>query len=123
LRKRTFINLTNHPTATWSEKQLCAAREYGEVLDIPFPEVDPTWTTIQVIERAKSLVDEVLLLNPIMVLCQGEFTLTYHLVKAFKEKNISVVNASSKRAVEETRDVDGMNRRKYYFDFVQFREY
>jgi hypothetical protein len=118
-----FINLTNHPAATWSEKQLRAAREYGEVLDISFPEVDPTWTTAQVIERAKPLVDEVLLLNPTAVLCQGEFTLTYHLVKVLKEKNISVVSASSKRTVEETQDADGMNHRKYYFDFVQFREY
>jgi hypothetical protein len=118
-----FINLTNHPTTTWSEKQLCAAREYGEVLDVPFPEVDPTWTTAQVIEQAKSLTDEVLSLHPTTVLCQGEFTLTYHLVTAFKKKGLPVVSATSKRAVEEGQDIDGVNRRKYYFDFIQFREY
>ena len=31
----------NHPRANWSQEQISAAYEYGEILDIPFPEVDP----------------------------------------------------------------------------------
>ena len=36
-----LINFTNHPAARWSEAQRMAARQYGAVVDLPFPEVDP----------------------------------------------------------------------------------
>ena len=39
-----FINLTNHPSATWSEEQLKAARQYGEIVDLHFPIIEPTFS-------------------------------------------------------------------------------
>ena len=36
-----FINHTNHPSQYWSDEQLAAAHQYGEVVDIPFPLIDP----------------------------------------------------------------------------------
>jgi hypothetical protein len=35
-----LINLTNHPSARWSEKQKAAADEFGEIVDVPFPQVE-----------------------------------------------------------------------------------
>lgn len=32
-----FINLTNHPSDKWSKEQLEAARKYGEVVELVFP--------------------------------------------------------------------------------------
>ncbi len=37
----TFINLTNHPSTKWGADQLAAAKKYGNIVDIPFPAVDP----------------------------------------------------------------------------------
>ena len=37
--KETFINLSNHPSDKWDEKQMEAAKQYGEVMDIPFPSI------------------------------------------------------------------------------------
>ena len=36
-----FINFSNHPSKAWGKTQLNAAMEYGEVIDIPFPAVNP----------------------------------------------------------------------------------
>ena len=37
-----LINLSNHPLSGWDTKQLEAATRYGKLIELPFPEVDPT---------------------------------------------------------------------------------
>ena len=39
-----IINLSNHPKETWQEKQLQAARAYGELVDLPFPQLPGSMT-------------------------------------------------------------------------------
>ena len=39
--RRIFINCSNHPSRYWSREQIEAAEQYGEVVDIRFPIVDP----------------------------------------------------------------------------------
>ena len=36
-----LINLTNHPSHLWDEKQMEASKAYGKILDMPFPAIDP----------------------------------------------------------------------------------
>ena len=36
-----LINCTNHPYEIWNDAQRKAAAAYGEVLDMPFPQIDP----------------------------------------------------------------------------------
>ncbi|MDR3261870.1 MAG: hypothetical protein LBT78_08560 [Tannerella sp.] len=36
-----LINLSNHPSALWQAPQLEVATVYGEIIDLPFPVVDP----------------------------------------------------------------------------------
>lgn len=37
-----FINLTNHPSTKWTPEQLQAAEDLGgQIIDVPFPNVDP----------------------------------------------------------------------------------
>ena len=42
-----MINFTNHPYEMWDEKQKEAASMYGDIKEIPFPPVDPTYTEEQ----------------------------------------------------------------------------
>ncbi len=44
----TFINLSNHPSATWSEEQLSAASKYGKIIDINFPNITPEMSDIEI---------------------------------------------------------------------------
>ena len=39
-----FINLSNHPHQGWQPDQLEAAEHYGEVVDLPFPQIPPQMT-------------------------------------------------------------------------------
>ena len=39
-----FINLSNHPHFRWLPEQLKAAERYGEVVDLPFPQIPPQMT-------------------------------------------------------------------------------
>ena len=46
---RYFINLSNHPSAAWGADQLAAAAQYGTIVDVPFPNIDPTLSTEEVL--------------------------------------------------------------------------
>ena len=36
-----FVNFTKHPSGSWGAAQRRAAQVYGEILDLPFPDVPP----------------------------------------------------------------------------------
>ena len=115
---RTFINFTNHPSGKWDEAQTAAAEEYGEIIDVAFPQVDPDASEGEIEQLASDCVDRIMQFQPSAVLCQGEFTLCYNVVCKLKERGIIVLAACSRRIVEETD-----NRRITTFKFEQFREY
>ena len=114
----TFINYTNHPSATWSPEQLKAAQQYGEIIDIPFPNVSPTLTTQEVAALSEEQCELILKYAPGAVLCQGEFSLAYDIIKRLKAQNITVLAACSERNT-----VTIGNERRSIFCFIQFREY
>ena len=55
-----FINLSNHPFITWSPSQLSAAREYGDLEEIAFPNIDPGLSKFAVEKMATSYVTKIL---------------------------------------------------------------
>ncbi len=119
---RKFVNLSNHKQEMWSDKQLEAAQKWGEIETIPFPAVPADASSEYITNLADELVEKVVKLEPAVVMCQGEFTLTYELVKRFKERSIPVMAACSERRVVE-KVVDGVSTKEAVFEFVQFREY
>lgn len=118
-----FINLSNHPSAGWSEEQREAAREYGEILDMAFPNVPPTWTASRVQLKAEEICGEILKHHVGAVMCQGEFTLAYAVIQKLKSENIKVIAACSERCVEEHVKEDGSIVKTAEFCFCGFREY
>ena len=118
-----FVNCSNHNSKNWSEEQLAAAREYGEIYDYPFPVISAEATSKEVAVSAKRIADEMIGLKPDCVMCQGEFTMTNMLVNILKGAGIKVVAGCSERDVIETRKADGSNEKIAVFRFVQFREY
>lgn len=116
--KDIFINFTNHPSQCWEETQLQQAQVYGEVVDVPFPAVDPEGDEEYIATLAEVSVAQILAHQPKAVLCQGEFCLVYRVVEALKAMNIRVLAACSRRCVKEYG-----NRKEAEFYFVRFREY
>lgn len=118
MREKKFINFTNHKSEAWEQKQIDAAREYGEIMDIPFPNVDPQCSEQEIKEIGEQCCREILWHNPEAVLCQGEFTLTVEIVQRLKSAGVRVLAACSERVVTEREGI-----KTSVFRFVRFREY
>lgn len=118
-----FINCTNHSATNWGDKQKEEAGRWGEIIDYPFPSVSPQSDKEEIKNIADKVVDDIVGKNPDIVLCQGEFTLTYAIVNQLKRRGIKVVAACSERKTKEQLLPDGITKRESYYEFVRFREY
>lgn len=117
-----FINFSNHSLSTWTEKQIKAAKEYGELEEIVFPNINPQFTTEQVQMLATDYVAKILTnysIENLTIHVMGELTFCFSVVQQLKEKGVRCVASTTERIVEETAD----NKKVTQFSFVQFREY
>ena len=116
-----FINLTNHPSADWSEEQLKAAHQYGEVVDLSFPDIKPYYTKEEVLRIVKEYVDMIMQMkdNDTVIHVMGEMTFTYNIVSTLKAIGITCLASTTKRNTVTTPD----GKKLSDFGFVQFREY
>ena len=119
----TFINISNHPTSTWSAKQIESAKALGEeVIDIPFPNVAPSATKEEVSNLAKVVCIEVCdqyVPKDTTIMVQGEMTLVYALVNVLISKGYRCVASTTERVSY----VDENGNKVSKFEFNQFREY
>ena len=118
-----FVNYSNHPSSKWNKEQIEAASEYGNIIDVPFFQVDPACSSDEVKTIAEKETEKIMSYDPSAVLCVGDFSLTYQIVTNLKEKGIKVLSASSKREVIEEKTDSGENTKKTVFKFEGFREY
>lgn len=121
--EKIFINHTNHSSNNWSAEQIVAAESYGKIIDLPFPEVPPSFSTEEVKQLVLENLQEILKFSPTVVLCQGEFSYTVAMVEELKKNKIPVMAATSERIVSEITDSDGSTKKVSVFRFVRFREY
>jgi hypothetical protein len=123
-----FINLSNHSSEKWSNKQLEEAKKYGDVMDMPFPQISTELTSADI----DALVFEYYLKikelrrdeekKPFVVMVQGEFVFTYRLISALKNEEIIAVAARTERVVKEIVE-DGITKKISEFNFAGFMEY
>ena len=118
-----FINVSNHPSDSWSDQQLLAAREYGVIIDIPFPQIDPDTSTVEISALAHEYMLKIEEYRNAVVMVQGEFTFSYALTRRLREKDIIVVAACTRRKAEEQVMPDGTVLKSSIFEFGGFREY
>lgn len=117
-----FINLSNHPLKEWSSKQLDEAKRWGDVLDIPFPNVSPSASKRRICSICKDLTTSICESFPIestVIHIMGEMTLTFALVTQFKALGYTCLASTSERKVIKDTNGDKI----VHFEFVQFREY
>lgn len=123
-----LINLSNHPSANWSEEQIEAAKlQFDEIVDLQFPQINPHWNLEQVEEFAGEFFMDFLKdcefgkydKKNLTVHIMGELTFCYLMINMFKIKNIKCVASTTERIVIE--EIDG--KKTAQFRFVQFRDY
>lgn len=119
-----FINFSNHPSSNWSNEQLYAIRMFtgGTIIDIPFPQVSASADESEITMLASDYLDTICSFHPAAVMCQGEFGLTYQVVKQLKDIGIRVVYSCSERSTVEEKTETGSVKTSE-FTFVRFREY
>ena len=115
-----FINLTNHPSSGWSQEQREAALQFGEIVDMHFPIIEPFFTKTEVDELADITVEGIKKLNNNPVVhVMGEMTFTYAVVFRLKALGITCVASTTERMVKMMPD----GKKISDFKFIQFREY
>lgn len=120
--KKVFINCSNHPSSKWSEAQLNAAKAYGEIVDVPFPNVAPELNSDNVRYLAGELCTKITAMgnaHDLTVHIMGEMNLTYAVLCELHAHCIRCVASTTRRIVKELPDGSKVSQ----FEFVQFREY
>ena len=116
-----FINFSNHPSEGWGEVQMAQAKRYGQVVDLPFPQVDPLMTSEQVRSLAGECVKDILDMGDpatMTVHVMGEMTLVFHVVTSLQKLGVHCVVSTTERIATET-DFTKVSE----FRFVTFRDY
>jgi len=119
-----LINLTNHPSARWSEKQKAAAEEeFGEIVDMSFPEIREEGCEWYVSDLADQYLRKILNMpdaSPFVVHLMGEQTFSYALLKRLRARGITCVASTTKRIVKEE---EPGRKTEVIFQFERFRRY
>jgi hypothetical protein len=114
-----LLNLSNHPSTAWPQNQLASASRWGEVQDLPFPQIDPSAQQGDIEELAHKFLRLILEIKPNAVHLMGELTFTFKLVQLLKSHGITVLASTTHRTTEVRPDGTKISK----FEFVQFRHY
>lgn len=115
-----LLNLSNHPVATWSDRQKeTALQQFGEVVDMTFPAIPPTASNSELQELAQRYWVAVKNQNPQAVHLMGELTFCFALASLLQKSEILCLVSTSNR--NSMLNPDGT--KTVSFDFVQFRAY
>lgn len=115
-----LLNLSNHPSPLWPEKQISQAKGlYGELQDMPFPQIDPNADEIEIKDLAQVYFQKILALKPRAVHLMGELTFTFELVQLLKSKGILVIASTTHRSTINLPD----GAKNVKFEFIRFRQY
>lgn len=118
-----LINLSNHPSSNWSANQTSEAlRLYGDIVDLPFPQVDPHADEDEVQELATQYAAKVSAMAgdmPTTIHLMGEMNFTFALVALLQKAGFSCVASTTQRIVNEFPN----GRKEVQFQFVRFRKY
>lgn len=118
-----FVNFTNHPSARWSDAQRKAAMRWGEIADVPFPDIPAQADADEIRALADEYAAKIRGLSPSAVLVQGEMCFTFAMVERLRELGIPALCASGSRVCKTSFGENGVTVRTSTFEFVQFRNY
>lgn len=124
--RKLFLNISNHPSAMWSEFQISTAKNaYGQIVDVSFPQVPPEMGCDDIVKEAKRFLRKEVFAKydnsvDLTVHVMGEMTLTYAIVSQLKSCGIRCIASCSER-VSSFDPETGV--KSSVFKFEGFREY
>ncbi|MGN0362547.1 MAG: hypothetical protein ACI4ET_06870 [Bilifractor sp.] len=125
-----FINISNHPSVSWPDSEKREAERYGQVIDIPFPEIRIEYSSEQIdalveetMKKLQAVAGGIPKGRRIVVMAEGEFVFTYRLVSKIKQTEMIPVAAITRRVSREKVDATGAVIKTSQFIFEGFRRY
>ena len=95
-----------------------AHHNYGEVVDIPFPHINPEWELSEVAALVEEHLGKIASLQPAAVHIMGEFSFCFLMVNRLKSMGTPAIMSTTSRKVTEEN-----GKKIVQFDFVRFRKY
>ena len=119
-----LINLTNHPSGAWQEKQRVElSKKFGELVDMPFPQISPTATTDELRDVATEYLKKIEDAQPDAVFLAGEFTFAFMMIDELLNRGVPVLISAAGRKTTEEKMKDGTIKKTSKFDFNWYRYY
>ncbi len=118
-----FINLSNHGSQDWGEEQRAAAEQYGEIVDLPFPQIPVDIRSEEIDALVAEYLDKINNFQTDAIMVMGEFVFCFRLITALKQQGKKVLASTTERRVIELRQEDGTVTKTSEFVFCGFREY
>ncbi|MBD5134409.1 MAG: metal-dependent hydrolase [Lachnospiraceae bacterium] len=107
IREMVFVNCTEDASDKWEESKILAAKDYGDITDIPMPAISIETTDKEIQELSKDISDKIIKLYPNAVYVKGNGIVMYEIIRILLKKHITVLS--------DIKDDKGK--------FVSFREY
>jgi hypothetical protein len=115
-----LLNLSNHPSISWPENQLLVAKtQFGQVVDVPFPQVDPTLDEDGLADLAGLYAAKLVEMKPTAVHLMGELTFCFALVRLLQARGVACLASTTHRTTQNLPDGTKVSK----FEFVRFRQY
>ncbi|MBO6206365.1 MAG: hypothetical protein J6O73_05440 [Lachnospiraceae bacterium] len=118
-----FINLSNHPSSQWGEAQRQDALRYGEIVDIPYPQIPVKIANEEIDSLVNNYYDLIVQYDEPTVMLQGEPVFAFRLTNRLKTVGIKVLASCTERVSEEEKLEDGSVRKISQFLYGGMREY
>jgi hypothetical protein len=118
-----LVNLSNHPSVQWDSEQLEAAAEFGEILDLGFPFIDPSWNEVEISELADNYAKICLAMfsdqrKDCVVHIMGEMTFCFYIVSYLEKRGIKCIASTAARE-----SLNDGSLKLSEFRFIRFRQY
>lgn len=122
-----LLNFSNHPSSQWPVKQKEEAKRlFGEVVDLPFPNIPPEATEKDIHQLTEEYLKKIMDIkkknSKIAIHIMGEFTFTYNMVKELEKISIPCYASTTRRVVDEIKE-DEIVKKISRFEFISFRKY
>lgn len=118
-----LINFSNHPMDMWSSEQIkTALKSYDEIIDIPFPNIDPKFDETDIINIAEHYINKICSLGKpeeTAVHIMGEMCFTYCMITKLKNAGYICLASTTYRICTDLED----GSKNVIFEFVRFRNY
>lgn len=120
-----MINLSNHSSKNWGEKQKTEAALWccGHVVDMLFPQIPPSATEFEVDELAEKYLQEIKMSGCNTVHLMGEMTFVVALILRLRDAGYEVLASTTERKAIEKIGTNGSVEKIAVFEFVKFRAY